>query len=135
RAIRAPGPRARCFCRESGTFNVSRTLRIMIADDEPASPLLLEALGKEFEFQVVVATDGTAAWHALDRPDAPPIAVLDWQMPGMSGPEICRRVHARPQSVAPYIVLLTVRDKPEDVRDGLASGANDYVKKPFGRDE
>ncbi len=67
--------------------------------------------------------------------DPPEIAILDWMMPGLDGPEVCRRVRRSPNSAAIYIILLTARDAGDDVIAGLDAGADDYISKPFDLDQ
>ena len=61
--------------------------------------------------------------------------MLDWNMPGLDGPEVCRRVRALLGNDATYLMLLTARDRKEDVVLGLETGANDYLIKPFHHEE
>jgi len=110
-------------------------VRILIAEDEPVSRHLLEATLSEWGYEVTSVEDGPQALAALRRPDGPKLAVLDWEMPGVSGPEVCRHLRAEPTPEPPYVLLLTVRDETSDLVEGLRSGANDYVVKPFRRDE
>ena len=110
-------------------------MRILIAEDEPIPRLLLSTALAEWGYEVVTAEDGDQAWQALQAPDAPRMAVLDWMMPGVDGPELCRRLRERPTSEPTYVILLTARDDKGDVVAGLVAGANDYVTKPFDRDE
>jgi diguanylate cyclase (GGDEF)-like protein len=63
--------------------------------------------------------------------DAPPLVLLDWNMPGLEGPEVCRRLRRRETSSPPYVVLLTSRGEKEDIVRGLDAGANDYIAKPY----
>jgi DNA-binding response OmpR family regulator len=63
--------------------------------------------------------------------NAPELAVLDWMMPGLEGVEICRRLRATPGFERVYVILLTSRGGVEDIAEGLAAGANDYIAKPF----
>ena len=79
--------------------------------------------------------DGVAAWRALQRNDAPPLAVLNWLMPGMDGVEVCRRVRGISTSQPTYIILLTALEDKKDIVAGLRAGADDYVTKPFDLDE
>jgi CheY-like chemotaxis protein len=67
----------------------------------------------------------------LQRPDGPKLAILDWMMPGLDGPEICRRLRATPTPEPVYVILLTSRDSTVDVVTGLNAGANDYLVKPY----
>jgi CheY-like chemotaxis protein len=108
-------------------------MRILIAEDDAVSCRILRATLEKFGHEVVTTGDGRAAWEALGRPDAPRLAVLDWMMPELDGPEVCRRARALPEP--PYLILLTARSRKEDVVAGLESGADDYVTKPFDRQE
>jgi CheY-like chemotaxis protein len=65
-------------------------MRILIAEDDAVSRLLLEGVLRDWGYDVVVTTDGQAAWQALQEPDAPRMAIVDWQMPGLDGLELCR---------------------------------------------
>jgi sigma-B regulation protein RsbU (phosphoserine phosphatase) len=109
--------------------------RILVADDDPVSLRVLEkALGK-WGHEVIIARNGTEAWQVLTRPEAPRMAILDWMMPGMDGPTICRRSKAVPSTTPPYLILLTARNDYTDIVAGLEGGANDYVTKPFHQAE
>jgi len=110
-------------------------MKILIAEDNPVSRRVLEATLEKFGHQVMVADDGAQAWTALQRADAPSLAILDWMMPGLDGVEICRRVREIPTSTPPYIILLTAKSERGDVVAGLDAGANDYLTKPFDRAE
>ncbi|MET0792897.1 MAG: response regulator, partial [Polyangiaceae bacterium] len=106
-------------------------MRVLIAEDDFASRILLESILEKWGYEVVVANDGAAAWRILDADNAPSIAVLDWMMPELSGVELCERVRKRDQELAPYIVMLTARGEKSDVSIGLDAGADDYLVKPF----
>jgi CheY-like chemotaxis protein len=110
-------------------------LRILIAEDDPVSCLVLERTLCGWGHTVVVTRNGTEAWEALQLEDAPPLAILDWMMPGLEGPEVCRRVRALAKPIPTYIILLTARGQTGDIVTGLESGADDYVTKPFDREE
>ncbi len=110
-------------------------MRILIADDDRLSRTLLEETLAEWGHDVVTCSDGEQAWDALAAPDGPPLAILDWQMPGITGLHLCRMVRAEPSSTHHYLILLTARDSKEDIVSGLEAGANDYVIKPFDREE
>ncbi len=85
--------------------------------------------------QVIVAEEGNQAWGALQQDPAIPLAILDWNMPGMTGPEICGRARQIETDQPTYLILLTSRDTRQDIVSGLQAGANDYVTKPFDFDE
>lgn len=109
-------------------------MRILIADDSIVSRHLLEATLRKWGYEVVVATDGAQAWDYLRREDAPQIAILDWVMPELTGPEVCRRLREE-QGAYTYVLLLTSKSQREDLIAGLDSGADDYVTKPFDQHE
>jgi DNA-binding response OmpR family regulator len=109
-------------------------MRILIAEDDAVARKILEVTLRRLGFDVIATADGAAAWSAFETlkgKDAPELAVLDWMMPGMEGVEICRRLRATPGFERVYVILLTSRDGKEDVAQGLAAGANDYIAKPF----
>lgn len=110
-------------------------MRILIAEDEPISRRLLESSLIKWGHEVVVTTDGAQAWNVLQAPDAPNLAILDWMMPEVEGREICQRVRATSATSSVYIILLTGKGEKGDVVSGLAAGADDYVTKPFDREE
>jgi diguanylate cyclase (GGDEF)-like protein len=112
-------------------------MRILIADDSIVSRHLLDATLRKWGYEVVVACDGVEAWDALQQEDAPKLAILDWVMPGMTGLEICRKVreHAKDKDIYTYILLLTSKSLREDLIEGMESGADDYLTKPFDQHE
>jgi diguanylate cyclase (GGDEF)-like protein len=118
-------------------------MRILIADDSIVSRHLLDATLRKWGYEVVVACDGVEAWNYLQAEDAPKLAILDWVMPGLTGPEVCRRVreyaHDRERSqdkdAYTYILLLTSKGLREDLIEGMESGADDYLTKPFDQHE
>jgi sigma-B regulation protein RsbU (phosphoserine phosphatase) len=110
-------------------------MRILIAEDDSVSRRLLQALLSKWGYEVVLCTDGTSAWEALQKPDAPALAILDWMMPGIDGVAICQRLRTLPRPFPTYTILLTAKDRQEDLVAGLRAGADDYVVKPFDRDE
>ena len=109
--------------------------RILIAEDDPVSRRMLQAFLVKWNYQVKAATEGIEALRMLEADDAPPLAILDWMMPGMEGPEICRRVRELTGRPYTYIILLTARSLKDDLLRGLALGADDYLTKPFDASE
>jgi DNA-binding response OmpR family regulator len=109
-------------------------LLLLIADDDED---ILELLGFRLEragYDVARARSGTEALRlALEL--RPSLAVLDVMMPGLDGYEVTRRVRADERTSAMPVILLTARAQPSDVSQGLAAGADDYVKKPFDAHE
>lgn len=121
-------------------------LRVLIADDDSASNVLLKRLLLRWGFDIITAFDGAHAWKILQEENAPPIAILDWMMPEMDGLEVIRRVRAREADGLEdlgaaaavrraYLILLTTRTEKDDIIAGLKVGADDYLTKPFHQGE
>jgi phosphoserine phosphatase RsbU/P len=110
-------------------------VKILIAEDDMISRRLLEATLTRWGYEVIATCDGGAAWELLQSGDPPPLAILDWMMPGLNGLQICRKIRRIPTSTPPYLILLTAKGRREDIVTGLQAGANDYVTKPFDREE
>lgn len=110
-------------------------MQILIADDSLVSRHLLDATLRKWGYEVVIACDGAEAWDILQQNDAPPLAILDWMMPGMTGPEVCHLVRQRAREPYTYILLLTSKSLKEDLIEGMESGADDYIIKPFDQHE
>lgn len=110
-------------------------IRILIADDDRVSRRIIESWLLKLGYQVETAVDGLTALEALDCPNAPKLALLDWEMPGMSGPEICRKIRARSDTTQPYLLLVTAREGKEHIAAAIQAGANDYLTKPFDVEE
>jgi CheY-like chemotaxis protein len=109
--------------------------RVLIAEDDTVSRIVLERTLRGWGYDIVVTQTGTEAWAALQADDAPSLAILDWMMPGLEGPEVCRRLRALARPLPTYVILLTARGQTDDIVAGLESGADDYVTKPFDRQE
>lgn len=110
-------------------------MKVLVAEDDSVSRLLLESILREWGYDVVSTADGRQAWDALTVADAPRMSILDWQMPGLDGLELCRRLRANPVTATTYVLLLTGKGGTDNVVQGLKSGANDYLTKPFDLDE
>jgi two-component system cell cycle response regulator len=110
-------------------------MRILIAEDDLTARTLLLGMLKKWEYDVVAAKDGLAAWDALQQPDAPRLVILDWVMPQMDGLEVIKLARAHFTEQPPYIILLTSKDEKGDIISGLEAGANDFIKKPFDHEE
>lgn len=105
--------------------------KILIAEDDPVSQRMLQSFLTKWGYEIIAVSSGTEALRILEGPDAPPLAVLDWMMPGMEGPEICREIRKDPERPYTYVLLLTARTQKEDLLKGLEAGADDYLTKPF----
>jgi two-component system cell cycle response regulator len=110
-------------------------LSVLIAEDDASSRLLLQKVLEKWGYRAVAVADGERALAVLTGDEAPALAILDWMMPGLDGVEVCRRVRKLGLDDPPYLIILTSRADKQDVARALEAGADDYVLKPFDRDE
>ncbi|MDO8834530.1 MAG: response regulator transcription factor [Vicinamibacterales bacterium] len=106
-------------------------MRILIAEDDPTSRNMLALILRKWGHDVVETADGAAAWQALQQPDAPRVAILDWMMPEISGPDVVRKVRALTTEQPVFVIMLTTKGEKADIVEALDAGANDYLTKPF----
>jgi len=106
-------------------------MRILIADDDITSRFVVSAALRQAGYEIVEAEDGEGAWHILQEPNPPQLAVLDWMMPKLDGLEVVRRVRSNSPAQPKYLILLTALQAKTDIVRGLKAGADDYVSKPF----
>ena len=109
-------------------------MRILIADDDPVSRRLLEGTLVRMGHSVVAVADGAAALKVLLTPDGPRLAILDWMMPGIDGLGVCREVRQKSKPYI-YIMLLTARDRREDMLVALDAEVDDFLTKPLDQVE
>lgn len=105
-------------------------MRVLVAEDDDVTVDLLEAALEEYGYTVTVARDGCEALRQI-RTGQFQLVVSDWEMPGMSGLELCQRIRQRRWSSYIYFILLTSHSGVENVVAGLDSGADDFLTKPF----
>lgn len=110
-------------------------MKVLIAEDEPISRRVLTDALVSWGYEVVVTKRGDEAWEVLKSENSPNLVILDWMMPGMDGVEICQKVRSQYKPNYVYIILLTARNRKEDIIEGLESGADDYMVKPFYYEE
>ena len=110
-------------------------MRILIADDEAMSRRLLQSTLERAGYEVIAVENGRQAADQLCTADGPRLALLDWVMPELDGPGVCREVRKRKEQSYVYMVLITSKEAKEDVIAGLESGADDYLTKPFDPEE
>jgi len=110
-------------------------MRILIADDDPVHLRQMESLLAKMGYEVLKAADGAQALRAFEAPDPPPLAIVDWMMPELDGLQVCREIRKRYQDRFTHVILLTMRDRPDDVVAGLEAGADDYLIKPVNHGE
>ncbi len=109
--------------------------RVLIADDDVLYRKILQSWLEEWGYQVAVAENGARAWTILQQEHPPELLILDWVMPEVDGTELCRRVRARKGTLYEYILLVTGKNERQDVIKGLEAGADDYLTKPFDKNE
>jgi two-component system, cell cycle response regulator len=110
-------------------------VQILVADDDPISAQILRRLLGQWGYDVLLARDGDEAWQLMQSAEAPRLAILDWEMPGMDGPELCRKLRERLETPYIYVILLTARAQRADLIAGMEAGADDYLTKPFDAHE
>ena len=110
-------------------------MRILIADDEAMSRRLLQKTLERAGYEVIAVENGRQAANQICTKDGPRLALLDWVMPELDGPAVCREIRKRKEQSYVYMVLLTSKEAKEDIIAGLESGADDYLTKPFDAEE
>ena len=110
------------------------TLRILVVDDDPNVLRIIAALLRQWRYEVTVAHDGLEAWDIL-RQGQIRLVISDWMMPGLTGPELCRRVRAAEFANYIYLILLTGRNDRTSLVQGMDAGADDFMVKPVYREE
>jgi len=110
-------------------------MKILIADDNQFYRMALKGVLVEWGYEVTEAKDGNEAWEVLRSSAAPKLAILDWMMPGLAGPEICRRARSLQRAEPTYFIILSNLDGNANIIGALQSGADDFIHKPFDRDQ
>lgn len=110
-------------------------MKVLIADDSATSRELLRRALSHWGYELVMAEDGRQAWEILAQPDPPPMAILDWVMPHMTGPDVCRKIRETHREPYTYILLLTSKNTKGEIVEGMEAGADDYIVKPFDQHE
>jgi two-component system cell cycle response regulator len=107
-------------------------MNILLAEDSKVYRHLIGSCLKEWGFDFVMVDDGLGAWDLLKNEDRPTLALLDWVLPGMNGIDLCRRIRERTNHQHyVYTVVLTAKNKKQDLLDAMEAGADDYLVKPF----
>jgi len=110
-------------------------MKILAADDDALSLRVLQRSLEKWGHEVVTATDGSLAWKALLEDFAIGVMIVDLNMPGMDGLEVCRLAREALGERVIYIIVLTAKRGAESMLQGFAAGADDYLTKPFRPDE
>lgn len=106
-------------------------MRILIADDDPFIRRCLAVQVATDGFEPVVCGNGAEALQILSSSSAPPIGLIDWIMPGLSGLDVCSKLRSLALPLQPYLIIITVKHDSSDIAAALETGANDYIIKPF----
>ena len=106
-------------------------MQVLIAEDDRVTGEILARTLQRWSYNTTLVADGALAWERLRVATEPTLAILDWMMPEMDGPEICRRVREELPLANMYLLLVTAREGRGDVVAGLDAGADDYIIKPF----
>ncbi|MBN2375938.1 MAG: response regulator [Sedimentisphaerales bacterium] len=109
--------------------------KILVADDNQSTRKLLCVTLEKNGYEVVAAEDGITAWDILKSRSDIRLAVVDWMMPGMDGIELCRKLQEEHKSELIYVILLTAKEGTKNLIEALEAGANDYISKPFEKEE
>jgi DNA-binding response OmpR family regulator len=110
------------------------TIKVLIADDDPPTRMLLRAAIAQWGYEVVEAIDGEQAWQLLQDAKSPDMVILDWIMPKIDGLTLCELIK-KEMSTVPYIILLTQVTGTTNIIKGLESGADEFLSKPFNMAE
>jgi len=106
-------------------------MKILVVDDDPVARKVLHAFLTQSNYDVDVVEDAEQGLEAMQEEDAPPIAIIDWQMPGMNGLELCAALRELALPLQPYLFILHSKKDKNDIAQALDAGADDYLTKPF----
>jgi diguanylate cyclase (GGDEF)-like protein len=109
-------------------------MKILVAEDQAPSALFIRRMLERLGHDVSIAIDGEHAWR-MAREERFPVIISDWMMPGLDGPELCRRIRAREGQPYTYLILLTCKHSQDDRLVGLRAGADDFLVKPPDTEE
>jgi len=110
-------------------------VHVLIAEDDRVTGEILARTLQRWSYSTTLVGDGVQAWERLRTTTDPTLAILDWMMPRMDGPDVCRRVREELPLANMYLLLVTARESRGDVVAGLDAGADDYIIKPFDPEE
>jgi CheY-like chemotaxis protein len=112
------------------TEGIFAIMNLLLVDDDPDIRLVARVALKRAGFNVTAVTDGGAALEAV-RVARPDVILLDWMMPDMDGPAVCRQLKSDPALASIPVIFMTARSRQSEVSGGLALGAAGYIVKPF----
>ena len=110
-------------------------MRILIAEDDPVSRRLLEAFLDRWGYNPTIVEDGLSAWQAIQTFEAPFLVISDWMMPKMDGLELCRKIRAMESEGYIYFIIVSAKERKEELFHAFEAGIDDYLTKPFNYQE
>ena len=110
-------------------------MKILLADDDLVTSEIIKEQLQQWGYEVICKYNGVDAWEALQAKEAPRLVILDWQMPGLTGLEICKKLRSRTSGSYVYVVLLTSLADKSDLIQGMEAGADDFLTKPYNAHE
>ncbi len=109
-------------------------MKILVVEDDPVTNRMLNKYLAELDFEVVTASDGLQGWDLFCQEDIH-FVITDWMMPEMDGLELINKIRERNEKTYCYIILLTAKNDQEEIVEGISGGADDYIVKPFHKEE
>ncbi len=109
-------------------------MKVLLAEDDAILQRLLQILMTGWGYDILIAPNGAAAWEAFQTGEYS-LVVTDWMMPEMDGVDLVRHIRASDRPGYVYIILLTAKSQKDDIVEGMEAGADDFLTKPFDRDE
>ncbi len=109
-------------------------MRILVVEDDPVAQTILVHALNDLDHEVVLTQNGLDAWSHIETEDFD-VVVSDWMMPQLDGVDLCRRIRTLEDRPFTFIILLTSKDTTADLVEGIHAGADDFMTKPFNRDE
>lgn len=106
-------------------------MRVLIADDDPVARAWMTSILEDAGYEVSAMNTGTEALDAVVSDHSIRIVVLDWMMPGVAGPDICREIRARPHAQYTYVIIVSARSGQDAFREGMEAGADEFLSKPY----
>ena len=114
-------------------------MKILIAEDDLTTRRMLESVLKKWGYEVLSACNGTEAWAILTSDNPPRLAILDWEMPGLDGTDLCKLIRQKEEDKIDdqytFLILLTAKGDKDNIIKGMEYGADDYVIKPYSPQE
>ena len=108
---------------------------ILIADDLLETRLILKSIIRKLGHNVTTTEDGVEAWEALQANPGISLIISDWEMPNMTGIELCKKIRNSDLGRYVYIILLTAKNEKNELIEGMEAGADDFITKPFNNQE